>query len=356
MTGRGRLFRVVNSVAPIRICDNGGWTDTWFARYGKVFNIAVYPYAEVQMRVYEHQGERARITINAENYGERYTIAEPNGVYDKHPLLEAAIDYMGVPPELALEISIYSEAPSGCSTGTSAAVSVALIGALDGLTAGRMTPHEVAMAAQKIETERLRQQCGIQDQIASAYGGINYIEMFEYPHASVSQIRVPDAIWWELESRLALVFLGQAHSSSDTHKLVIRELEDAGPEAAKLRPLRLTAEKSKDALYAGDFEALGQAMIENTAAQAALHPALIGPDHQRIIDIARAHGAAGWKVNGAGGAGGSVTVLCRSDRTVKRAMLREIESARPSYQNIPIYLSRFGLRVWEAGGAGGGAA
>ena len=33
--------RIVNSVAPIRICDNGGWTDTWFAKYGKIFNIAV---------------------------------------------------------------------------------------------------------------------------------------------------------------------------------------------------------------------------------------------------------------------------------------------------------------------------
>jgi D-glycero-alpha-D-manno-heptose-7-phosphate kinase len=351
MSGPSQPLRTVNSVAPIRICDNGGWTDTWFARHGKVFNIAVYPYAEVQMRVYQNRGERARITINAENYGERFTIAEPNGVYDKHPLLEAAIDYMGVPPELSLEISIYSEAPSGCSTGTSAAVSVALIGALDCLTPGRMTPHEAALAAQKIETGLLHQQCGIQDQIASAYGGINFIEMYDYPHASVSQIRVPDAVWWELESRLALIYLGQSHSSSDTHKMVIRELEDAGPEAAKLRPLRLTAEKSKDALYAGDFEALGRAMIENTEAQANLHPALIGPDHQRVIDIAREHGAAGWKVNGAGGAGGSVTVLCRSDRAAKRALLRDIQAANPRYQNIPIYLSRFGLRVWETGAA-----
>ena len=30
---------VMNSVAPIRICDNGGWTDTWFAGHGEVFNI-----------------------------------------------------------------------------------------------------------------------------------------------------------------------------------------------------------------------------------------------------------------------------------------------------------------------------
>ncbi len=36
-------LRIVNSVAPIRICDNGGWTDTWFAEHGKIFSIAAYP-------------------------------------------------------------------------------------------------------------------------------------------------------------------------------------------------------------------------------------------------------------------------------------------------------------------------
>ncbi len=335
-------------MAPIRICDNGGWTDTWFAVYGKVFNIAVYPYAEVQMKVYRHSGSRSRITINAENYGERYTIAEPQGVYDKHPLLEAAMDYMHIPADVAIEVSIYSDAPGGCSTGTSAAVSVALIGALDCLTPGRLTAHQVAAAAQKIETELLKQQCGIQDQIASAFGGINYIEMTQYPNASVSPIRLPDSIWWELESRLSLIFVGQTHSSSEVHQMVIRELEDAGPDSPKLGPLRLAAERSKDALYAGDFDTLGRIMIENTCAQGELHPALIGPHHQRIIEIARAHGAIGWKVNGAGGTGGSVTLLSRPDRAGKRAMIREIEETDASYRKIPIHLSRFGLRIWES--------
>ncbi len=348
MSSPTRWLRIINAAAPIRICDNGGWTDTWFAGHGKVFNIAVYPYAEVQLRVREQSGDSPRITIHAENYGQRYAIEPPRGVYDKHPLLEAAIEYMGVPERLAIEVSIYSEAPSGCSTGTSAAVSVALIGALDCLTPGRMTPHEVAMAAQRIETELLHQQCGIQDQIASAYGGINYIEMFQYPHAAVSPIRVPDPIWWDLEGRLALIYVGEAHASSEVHQMVIRELEDAGPDCAKLKPLRLTAQKSRDALYAGDFVALGRAMIENTEAQAGLHPALVGPHHQKIIEIARAHKALGWKVNGAGGTGGSVTLLTGPDRAAKRAMIRDIEAADPRYRHIPIFLSRFGLRIWES--------
>lgn len=344
--------RIINSVAPMRICDNGGWTDTWFAGHGRIFNIAVYPYAEVQVRVLPTRPDVPRITIHAENYGERYALPDParrpGGQYDKHPLLEAAFDLMRVPADVSVEVSIFSEAPAGCSTGTSAAVSVALVGALDLLTPGRLTAYEVAMAAHRIETELLKTECGIQDQLASAFGGINLIEMHRFPHAAVSPIQVPDSIWWELESRLVLAFVGQPHSSSAVHKMVIEELEAEGPSAPRLEALRQTANKSRDAVYAGDFEALGRVMVENTRAQQALHPALVSPAHQQIIDIAREHDAAGWKVNGAGGDGGSVTILTNADRAAKRALVRDIEAAGPTFRNIPIYLSRVGLRRWES--------
>ncbi len=342
-----RPLRIINSVAPIRIADFGGWTDTWFAKFGKVLNVAVYPLAEVQMRVFRRDGQRPPITIFAENYGERYTLEGVRGTYDRHPLLEAALRFMGVPDDLALEIDIFSEAPAGASTGTSAAVSVSLVGALDLLTAGRLTPHEVARAAHRIETDLLHQQSGVQDQLASAYGGINYIEILEYPHAIVSPLRVPQTVEWELERRLSLVFLGQSHSSSRVHERVIEELEDAGPDAEKLRPLRRTPVHARDALYAGDFVALGRAMIENTEAQANLHPDLVSPRHQAVIEVARRHGALGWKVNGAGGDGGSVTLLGGPQTAANRAMLRAIATEVPGTQNIPIYLSPAGLRVWE---------
>lgn len=339
--------RIINAVAPIRVCDNGGWTDTWFAEYGKIFNIGVYPYAEVQIEVYPFNGQDERIVIFAENYGERYVVHPEQPGWDRHPLLEAAIEIMQVPKDMAFQVSIYSEAPAGASTGTSAAVTVALIGALDQLTPGRLTPHEVAYMAQAVEADLLGQQSGIQDQLCSAYGGINYIDMFKYPHASVSQIFVPNTIWWELERRLVLVFLGKAHSSSDVHVKVIHELENAGPSAKQIDDLRQTAGPSRDAVYAGDFEALGRAMIANTEAQGRLNVALISEDAQKVIDIAKAHGALGWKVNGAGGEGGSITLLCDNLSSVKRAMIREIEQENPLYKNIPIYLSRFGLRTWE---------
>jgi D-glycero-alpha-D-manno-heptose-7-phosphate kinase len=347
-TKKTRPLRVINSVAPIRICDNGGWTDTWFAGYGRIFNIAVYPYAEVQIEVFPRRDRTDRIVINAENFGERYTMGPGRKkTSDRHPLLKAAIEFMRIPRDMAFEVTIFSEAPSGGSTGTSAAVTVALIGALDRLTPGQLSPHEVALAAQRIETEILKQQCGIQDQLCSAYGGINYIEMFDYPHASVSSVIVPNSIWWELERRLVLIYLGKSHSSSEIHEMVIRELEQAGPRSRKLEALRQTAPRSRDALYAGDFEGLGKAMIDNTEAQRLLHPKLINSAVDRIIEIAKAHGALGWKVNGAGGEGGSLTLLCGRRSSAKRSMIKAIERTDPLFRNIPIYLSRQGLRVWE---------
>jgi D-glycero-alpha-D-manno-heptose-7-phosphate kinase len=342
---------IINAFAPTRICDNGGWTDTWFAEYGSIFNIAVYPYAEVQVAVFDATDVEDRIVINAENYGDRYAYdltrySSRQGWY-RHPLLEAAIEYMQVPENYAFEITIFSEAPAGASTGTSAAITVALIGALDVLTPGRMAPHEVAEAAQQVETILLKQQCGIQDQLCSAYGGINYIEMNQYPHASVSPIRVPNKIWWELEQRLVLIYLGKTHSSSQIHEMVIQSLEDLGPGSPLLDDLRKTAPRSRDALYAGDFTAFGQAMIENTAAQRRLHPQLISADAQNVIDIARTHEALGWKVNGAGGEGGSLTILCGPGYDRKRAMIRSIKQENKRYTRIPTYLSHHGLRVWS---------
>ncbi len=108
-----RPFRIINSVAPIRIADNGGWTDTWFARHGKIFNIGVYPYAEVQIEVFPSAAQEDRIIVQAENFGERFAVFQERTKRDRHPLLEAAIQYMRVPHDVAVQVTIFSEAPAG---------------------------------------------------------------------------------------------------------------------------------------------------------------------------------------------------------------------------------------------------
>ena len=342
-------IRIIHATAPMRICDNGGWTDTWFADHGRIFNIAVQPGAEVQLRCFPRTSRAERVIIHAENLGERYVWEGlGTGRYDRHPLLEATIEHIGIPDDLAIEVSIYSEAPHGASTGTSAAVTVAMAAALDALLPRQRTPHELAYAAHAVETERLGQQSGIQDQLAAAYGGINDIEMHNYPHSTVRQLQLSPAIEAELQRRLSLIYLGKPHNSSAVHETVIRSLEEAGAQGELIGALRQTAAPSRDALEAGDFARFGDLMKQNTEAQRALHPALVSPAAQLIIDLARSMGASGWKVNGAGGDGGSITLLGGSDSVANRAMVREILARDNRWQAIPIRLSPKGVTVWES--------
>lgn len=336
----------IRATAPIRICDNGGWTDTWVARRGTVFNLAVRPLVGVRIDTFPAGTRDARVVLHAENYGVRYAPVLDAATWGPHPLLEAAFREIPPPGDVDIEVTIRSDAPAGASTGTSAAVLVALLGALDRLSHGRRTPQEIAMAAHAVETVHLGRQSGIQDQLASAFGGANFIEIAEYPRAAVTPLPLPAAVRRELQRRMGLIYLGRPHSSSAVHEKVMRNLEGKGPDCAELEALRAAAARSRDALLAGDLAALGQAMRDNTATQALMHPELVHRDAWRAIEIAAAHGAAGWKVNGAGGDGGSIALLADARPGAKRALLRAIVADNPSLVAIPIAISRDGLRVW----------
>ena len=340
------LKRTFVALAPIRICDLGGWSDTWFAKRGSVLNIAVKPYAQCIVEVREVGEKDESFFISVDDYGERYQIDPQNIEFGKHPLLDACVKSLDIPRGLDVEISLHSAVPAGSSTGTSAAITVALLGALDCLTktSRRMMPNELARKAHEVETILLKQQSGIQDQICSAYGGVSYIEMDEYPHSVVTRVPISDGTREALDDRLSLVFLGRAHYSTSVHETVIKGLVD-GSSGDKLEPLRQEARRGRDALIAGDLAAFGQCMIRNTEAQANLHSSLVNDTARCIFDIAKRHGAIGWKVNGAGGDGGSVTILSGEDKRAQTEMVEEINAMGNGVREIGIRLDNGGLRV-----------
>lgn len=333
----------VTASAPTRICDCGGWTDTWFARYGAVFHIAVEPRVFVSVRARPRQDGAPRVTIEAASYGERYTVRPGTRPFGAHPLIEAAVESIGVPDGVDLSVSVRSDMPPGASTGTSGAVCVAVVGAMRRLGGLAHDPLDVARAAHVVETDVLGQQSGVQDQVAAACGGINFVDVPAYPRVAVTALR-PSGTWVEeLQARLMLVYLGRGHHSSTVHEQVIRDVAGAGAGHPALAALRQAAVDARDAVLNEDLRALGSAMTACTTAQQRLHAELIGADATRVIAAARACGALGWKVNGAGGEGGSVTLLAADGGASHARLDTAVRGLSPAFRVIPVRISHRGL-------------
>jgi D-glycero-alpha-D-manno-heptose-7-phosphate kinase len=342
------FLKTIHAIAPIRINDIGGWTDTWFAQEGKVLNMSVFPLVEVRIKVLGNKENiDQRVLVRLENYGEALWINPEKPIYDQHPLIQGAVNSFPIPKDVILHINLYSHMPAGSSTGTSASVCVALLSALDQLHSRTHSAHEIAYLAHRVETETLGLQSGIQDQLAAAYGGICFIDMHKYPAANVTKLDLEESLIEKLSQRISLVYLGQSHSSSAMHEEVIAFLEKKGAQFTIIQALRALAIQAKNHLIDGNLEAFGEVMIQNNECQRALHSELISEEADAVIKIAKKYKAAGWKVNGAGGKGGSLTILGNSDDRLREIMLEEINSLGKGIRSIPISIAQFGVTVQE---------
>jgi D-glycero-alpha-D-manno-heptose-7-phosphate kinase len=222
--------------------------------------------------------------------------------------------------------------------GTSAAVAVALLGALAATRGEQLSPRDIAYAAHQLEVDVLGVQSGIQDQLSAALGGINYLEIEPYPDTTVYAL----SPWDELSVRLTVVFLGRSHDSSGLHRRVIEGMSTRDSQV--FSRLRDAAESARDAVIAKDLNAFGQSMMANTEAQKALLSELVGEDARQVIEYAIAHHALGWKVNGAGGDGGTITILSATPEA-KVALDHGLARLDRRYRVLPMVVSRVGLQV-----------
>ena len=205
---------------PVRGCDVGGWTDTWFAGTGRVCSLALGPGVTVM-------AERAatRTTFELPDTGERFDAGRAPA---RHRLLVEALAEADVAAGVHLRVQVRASVPPATSLGTSAAVCVGVIAAVDVELRGAVRPAaELAAAAHRVEVVRLGRQSGVQDQLAAAHGGANHIDV-DYPSATVEPVALDEAVRTALDDQLLHVAYGGAHDSSAVHEQVIAELEGEG--------------------------------------------------------------------------------------------------------------------------------
>ncbi len=318
--------------APVRICDIGGWTDTWYYPEGAVFNFCIDLYSYV--RIIEN-GKR-KIRIIAENLGKTVEILNFKEIeYDgKLDLLKAAVKRLEV--EGGLDIYVRADAPPGCGTGTSASIAVTLLSALATYKGLHLNLKEIAILAHKLEIEELGLESGVQDQYAAAFGGINFMEV-NYPKVKMAKITIDEKRIFELESQFILVYLN-SRSSSEMHKAVIENYKKGDHETLNsFDIMKECAYDMKNAINS-DVIDIGRVMNRNWEAQKKLHPLMVNPVINETEKIAKSNGAIGFKCNGAGG-GGTVIILAERghELQIKKKLLEK------GYNIIPFKLCFSGV-------------
>jgi len=335
---------MVRSRAPVRIDFAGGWTDVArFAREsaGAVVNAAISIYSYASVRQNQPDGQHSNgIQIYSADFDLYVEAADIRRLeYDGNAdLVKAAIRHLGV--DASFFITTRSDAPPGSGLGTSAAMGVALIGALSHLVGRPLLGSEVAEMASEIEREELHILGGKQDQYASAFGGIQFME-FHDETVKTSPLRLSARTEFELQKHLVLCYTEQSRLSGDIHQHVSEAFRKGDPDTTvAIANLKRIARVMKERLLLGDIEGFARLMADNWENQQRLHPSVTNDRIKELFAIAGETGAMGGKACGAGG-GGCLIFLAQPDR--EHILRRALEDA--GTQIIDFVFDHGGLQV-----------
>ena len=128
------------------------------------------------------------------------------------PLITTGIKLLK--PNFGFDLEVGSDFPPRSGLGGSASILTAMAGVFAEAKGDKMSKQQIAEFAFQVERLELGISGGWQDQYATVYGGLNYLE-FSSSQNEVMPIRLEIDAMRELEGRLVLCYTGQRHRGGE---------------------------------------------------------------------------------------------------------------------------------------------
>lgn len=257
-------MRTTRATAPTRIDLAGGWTDVpiFAEKYGgEVVNFAINIYAQANVGTNE------------------------NGM---------------------LTATYHSNTRLGAGLGTTGAVNVALLAAIDG---GKSDPLEIAENAYQFEMQ-LGNTGGRQDQWAAALGGFNHLLFIGERVERLPLEPLQSSKNW-LSKHLILVDSGIEHVSGEMHQEVWEKFKKGDSKVEEgLLMLRTAAKKMADGLNRDRRDSVVESLKQVCEGVDLIDEKIHAPFKPTIEPLIEAKHVMAWKAVGAGG-GGCAMLLVR---------------------------------------------
>ncbi len=305
----------VHASAPCRV-DLGGTLDigTFYlplARFRPVtFNAAIDLRTTVSVEPYE----KGMVKISSKGF-ESAEFPSDRAPFD-HPLglMFATAAHFGAD---GVHIAIDSSSPVRSALGGSSSAAVALVAAfLSAFSTSEeketVARERIALLAHAIEQSVAGVPCGIQDQLAAVYGGVNAWRWTGRPDREIFE-RTPlfeKSKAAEFSRNLLVAYCGIPHESKDINGRWVRHFV-SGKHRKEWREIVECAQSFVDALLKREYKEASRWMNRETEIRCEMTPDVLDETGKELVDAAKEAGC-GARFTGAGG-GGCVWAIGEAD-------------------------------------------
>ena len=233
----------------------------------------------------------------------------------KYPLDKAPFDHpLGLMFAIAayfraegVHIDIDSSSPPRSALGGSSAAAVALVAAFSKVFeqkgAKPLSRKQIVVLAQALEASVAGVPCGLQDQLAAVYGGVNawyWQEGVGKPYFR-KKVIVRKKSFNDLKRHLLLAYCGVPHESKDINKKWVRQFL-AGKNRELWAEIVACTQKFTEALTALNFKDASVLMNREVAIRRKMTPEVLDDVGEELVDSAVKNNC-GARFTGAGGGG-----------------------------------------------------
>jgi len=286
---------MIISRTPLRVSFVGGGSDLpafYRDQEGAVVSSAIGKYIYITVNQKFDQMIRAS-----------YSITEIVESVDqlKHELIREALRLTGI--DSGIEITSISDIPSqGTGLGSSSTYTVGLLNALSAYQGRHVNAELLASQACEIEIERCGKPIGKQDQYIAAYGGLQFIRFQPDGTVFVDPVTCLPETKQKLECNLLMLYTGLTRSTDVILEEQSRNMQQRQYKGIVVRLARLAYELF-DVLTSDRLDEFGEVLHLSWQLKRQLASGISNSSIDTWYESARAHGAIGGKILGAGGGG-----------------------------------------------------
>lgn len=231
----------------------------------------------------------------------------------KHPIIREGLKSENLN---GLRIDYDADIPARTGLGTSSSFSVGLVNALNAMKGVSLSKRQIADKAIFLERVLCKEAGGIQDQIASSYGGLNIIS-FSADGYTVENLKLQDQKG--LQDNLLMFYTGIQRSSSEVQKRL-----DPQKKEHNLLQLKEVTERGVLSLRKGKLDEFGSMLGEAWNLKRSLSSSVSSSLIDEYYDKAISAGALGGKILGAGGGGFFLFYVPRNRQEAVRSVMRNL--------------------------------